>query len=287
MGSKTIKKVCNYLENNKEISCDFNGKKLNDLEEILNIAKSRFQKIENVDFFEFGSQEWNPSHYGPRSGMGAHFMGTIINLSYKCFDAFSEPKDFDANIGLIDAYKTAEKQESKYNGLIVKYKDSIFWEAKENFESLNKNKDLSDTFVMTRNEEYFKNFYEFYEGVDLNELKKEIEKFSIDDYDKISEKINESSNPIVYSNNVLNAPNLTNKFNFWNIENTFHIHSGNIHELSKNLGVNLGWRFSVSKGEKFDMKKELIYNFKSMFDLFNYNINIQNNTFRYFLFWNS
>lgn len=287
MTSKTIKEVCSCAENGDGISCNFNGKRLSDLEGILGIVKAKFQKIQNVDFFEFGSQEWNPSHYGPRSGMGAHFMGAGSCLSYKCFDANSSSEDFDANVGLINAYRQAEKQESRYNGLIVKYKDPIFWKAKEKFESLNDDKDLSDTFVRIRNEEYFKNFYEFYENIDLNELKEEVQKFSINDYGKISEEIEKSENPIVYSNSVLNAPNLTREFYFWNIKNAFHVHSGSIRELSKELRVDLGWKFSASNGKSFDMKEEFIDSFKSAFGLSDYDIGVQNDDSRYFLFWDS
>jgi hypothetical protein len=287
MSLKKIKEVCKYTDNNQEIICNFNGKRLHGLEKILILAKSQFQEIENINFFEFGSQEWNPSHYGPRSGVNAHFMGAGTNLSYQCFDAYSESKDFDANVELIDAYNKSEKQKSEIMGLRVKYDDPIFVQAKEKFESLSKNKDLSDNFIRIRNEEYFKKFYEFYENIDLDELKKEIQKFSVNDYNIINNMIKKSKCSVVYSTNVLNAPNLTNKYNFWNIENAFHIHTGSIQELAETLEIELGWTFLASKGKKFDMKEEFISSAINKFSLLNYDVKIQNDDSKYLLFWDA
>ena len=284
---KSVKSVCNYVENNGDIICAFNGKKLDALEEILSIAKSKFPKLSDVDFFEFGSQEWNPSHFGPRSGMKAHFMGVGTDLSYRCFDAYSGCVDFDVNLELIKAYKKADKEEDKYLGLIIKFDDFEFYNAKKKFESLGENKDLSQVFVRVRNEEYFKKFYEFYDGVDLVELKNEIRNFSVDDYGVMKEQIKESKSPLIYSSNVLNSPNLTYKYNFWNIDGAFHIHSGNIDELAEIVGINLGLEFRFSDGKKFDAREEFVDSVSRKFCLLDYDVNLKNDSFRYFLFWNS
>jgi len=287
MNLKSIKHICKYTENDQEIICDFNGKRLTYLEKILSITKSKHPKIQNVNFFEFGSQEWNPSHFGPRSGINAHFMGAGTNLSYKCFDAYSEPIDFDANTALIKAYKQASKEEDKYLGVIIKYKDANFWKAKEKFESLNKKKDLSQVFVLVKNEEYFKKFYEYYDGIDLDELKKENQKFSINNYDLIKNMIKESTNQVIYSKQVLNSPNLTDKYTFWNIENALHIHSGNIQELAEILQIKLDWNFKFSNGQKFNTKKEFLDEFKHKHNITKHDVKLQNDDYDYFISWDA
>ncbi len=284
---KAVKEVCNFSGKGDTFICDFNGKRLIDLEETLRIAQSKFRKIKHIDFFEFGSQEWNPSHEGPRSGMGAHFMGLGTDLLYGCFDAYSEPIDFDANVKLIEGYEKAEKDYTRYCGWMVEYKDPIFWEAKKNFESLSADKDLSDSFISIRNEKYFKKFYQHYKGVDLNKLKKDIQNFSINDYARINEEIQQSENPLVYSINVLNAPNLTDKCAFWNIENAFHIHSGSTRELSEFLNFDLGLKFFHTNGSIFEKKDEFIDTFAQRFDVMNYDVNMHTVDGIYFISWDA
>lgn len=263
MNKRNIESFLDFKRNSNGFVCDVDGKRDSYIESFLRIVNHNYNNVNCVDFFEFGSAEYNISMDGPRSGISSHFMGLATGFNYKCFDAYIEKNDFDVIADLMNNFVEIKNNDfEKNNFSSTNWKKSL-----AEYSGLSPEKDLSDIIVKAPFMDCCSDFFGLYENVNLEDLRHKISKFSIDDYSNIVELIKDSKKPVLLSNNVLNAPNLSRDFSFWKLDEGFHVHSGDIVEFARELGVGLDVDYYYSKGKEFNQKDLFLKRFKKRFGL--------------------
>jgi len=233
------------------------------VEKMLEIAALNFESVDKIDFFEFGSSEYNIFNKIPKSGKVSHFMMVGTNLNYSCFDAGIGEEDFDLICEIIEIHKRIMA------GVFLVNDDNRLKECIDIYSKSCREKDLPVPFVY---EVFAKEIpiLGVYYDLNLDILKERISKTSCKTYLEISNKINNSKNALIYSFNVLNAPTLSLEAPFWKIKKKFHIHGVNEVELLAKMGISNFFNDKLDRRGILELGitvQDFILKFKEMFEI--------------------
>ncbi|MDA3836114.1 MAG: hypothetical protein PF542_00670 [Nanoarchaeota archaeon] len=209
-------------------------------EKMLEIANANVGEVEGLDFFEFGSAEYNIFNKIPKSGKVSHFMMLGTDLSYACFDSEIGESDFDLICEIINIHKRIMA------GVFLVNDDCRLRECIDIYSKACQEKDLPVPFVY---EVFAKEvpILGMYYDLNLDILKERVAESSCGSYGEISGRVLGSEKSVIFSFNVLNAPSLSFESSFWNISGAFHIHGVNEVEMLAELGLSAYFENKVDR----------------------------------------
>lgn len=267
-------------EESKEVS-------LGSLAKTLAIAEIESRNTVDPTFFEFGSchYSFDFGRYSTFSSLPSHFMLLDSGLKYNCFDSAANKDGFKT--ALIAINKLIEIGDTKD----VNWRD---WDMVNElslslFEGIEKKYSVINDFSLgiknllsELSNGWGELYLQYYKSCRYPELLQKLGLNAFDDFSKMQGKIEATSNPIIYSMNVLNARKedglqgyqLYNDNPFWNIDKGFHIHSGNHGEMLEKIGIKSGACYGlldrtngVNDKYLFKITPEEITKFKEVFNV--------------------
>lgn len=235
------------------------------VEKMLEIADRNMGDISKLNFFEFGSAQFNIFNKIPMSGKVSHFMMFGTNLNYFCFDSEIGCNDFDLVFEVVNLHKKI------ISGDFISDDEIRLKQLLDSYAEICRKKDFPVPFVYEALAEEIPSLGVYY-NLDLNKLKLRIKKSSFMDYHEMLSRVGSLENNVIFSLNVLNSPNLSLDYTFWNVEGVFHIHGVNEVELLSKMKLSKYFEDKADKRGLVDLGisvEEFISKFRKMFGVNN------------------